>query len=158
MLKNPQDFKQALQNLVDEKNHLAKQLEAMQMKQATAMSGELVANALNVNDVYVIIEQLTLPSADALKKLAFDLKNKIDSLFLVIAANIEDKPQIAVMVSEDLISSKGLDAGKIVRELAREIKGGGGGQPFFATAGGKDLNGLPVVIQKAAEIVEAKLK
>lgn len=158
MLKNPQDFRQAVQNLVEEKNHLAKQLEAVQMKQATAMSGELVANASKVNDVHVIIEQLSLPSADALKKLAFDLKNKMDSLFLVIAANIEEKPQIAVMVSEDLISDKGLDAGKIVRELAREIKGGGGGQPFFATAGGKDLNGLPVVIQKAREIVEAKLK
>ena len=158
ILKNPQDFKQALQNLVEEKNQLSKQVEAMQMKQATALSGELIANAFKINDTSAIVEQVNLPSTEALKKLAFDLKNKFDSLFLVLAANIDDKPQIAVMVSEDLIESKKLNAGQIVRELAKEIKGGGGGQPFFATAGGKDINGLNNLLQKAKEIVEEKLK
>ncbi len=158
ILKNPQDMKQALQNLMDEKNQLQKQLEAMQMKQATAMGESLIANAQRINNTHVIVEELTLPSADALKKLAFDLKNKVDSLFLVIAANIDGKPQIAVMFTDDLISGKQMNAGQIVRELAKEISGGGGGQPFFATAGGKNLNGLSSVVEKAKKLVEERLK
>lgn len=153
MLKHPQDFKQALKSLVEEKNHLNKQVEAMQMRQAAALSNELVAKAETLNGITVIIDEVALPSADALKKLAFDLKNRFDSLFLTLAANIDGKPQIAVVVSEDLIASKTLHAGKLVSILAKEIKGGGGGQPFFATAGGKDVNGLSKVILKAKELI-----
>src|SRR5690606_34713411 len=153
MLKHPQDFKQALKLLVEEKNHLSKQVEAMQMRQAAALSNELVAKAEILNGITVIIDEVALPSADALKKLAFDLKNRFDSLFLTLAANIDGKPQIAVAVSEDLIASKTLHAGKLVSILAKEIKGGGGGQPFFATAGGKDVNGLSKVILKAKELI-----
>nr|HAD52581.1 hypothetical protein [Algoriphagus sp.] len=69
-----------------------------------------------------------------------------------LAAEIEGKPQIAVILDENLISSKNLNAGQIVRELAKEIQGGGGGQPFFATAGGKKLEGLPDVISKAKQM------
>lgn len=158
ILKNPQDFKQALQNLLDERNHLQKQVEVMQMKQATAVGESLIAGAERLGNSHVIIEELALPTADSLKKIAFDLKNKVDSLFLVIAANIEGKPQIAVMLTDDLIAEKQLNAGQIVRELAKEINGGGGGQAFFATAGGKDVNGLRNVKAKAKKIVEEKLK
>lgn len=153
ILKNPQDFKQALKSLVEEKNQLSKQIESMQMKQAAALSKDLMAKAEIVKGVRVVMEEIALPNADALKKLAFDLKNKFDSLFLVLAANVNGKPQIAVVVSEDLIVSKALHAGKIVGMLAKEIKGGGGGQPFFATAGGKEVEGLPSVILKAKELI-----
>jgi len=68
---------------------------------------------------------------------------------LVLAADIESKPQIAVMIDEQLVKEKGLNAGTIVRDLAKEIQGGGGGQAFFATAGGKNAAGLPQVIEKA---------
>jgi alanyl-tRNA synthetase len=71
---------------------------------------------------------------------------------VILAAAIEGKPQVAVIIDEALVSSRNLDAGKIVRELAKEIQGGGGGQPFFATAGGKDLNGLDKVVSKAREM------
>src|SRR5690606_38319531 len=86
LLKNPQDFKQALHNLVEEKNQLQKQVEIMQMKQATAVGESLIEKAEKRGGSHVIIEELVLPTADALKKLAFYLKNKVDSLFLVIAA------------------------------------------------------------------------
>jgi alanyl-tRNA synthetase len=72
--------------------------------------------------------------------------------FVILAAQIEDKPQIAVILDEKLIESKNLNAGLIVRELAKEIQGGGGGQAFFATAGGKDLAGLERVVAKAREL------
>jgi alanyl-tRNA synthetase len=76
----------------------------------------------------------------------------VPNAFVVLAAKIEDKPQVAVILDDALVASKGLNAGQIVRELAKEIQGGGGGQPFFATAGGKDLAGLEKVVAKAREM------
>ena len=73
---------------------------------------------------------------------------------MVLAADVDGKPQIAVVISDDLIASKDMHAGKTVGALAKEIKGGGGGQPFFATAGGKDIAGLPNVVQKAKELAK----
>jgi alanyl-tRNA synthetase len=90
-----------------------------------------------------------IPHADALKKISFEIKNEIENLVAVLAADIDGKPQIAVIIDETLVNSKGLNAGNAVRELAKEIQGGGGGQPFFATAGGKDLSGLTKVLEKA---------
>ncbi|MCK5207435.1 MAG: hypothetical protein KAQ79_05430, partial [Cyclobacteriaceae bacterium] len=71
---------------------------------------------------------------------------------------IGGKPQIAIMISESLISKYDLNAGNMVRELAKEIKGGGGGQPFYATAGGKDINGLKNVVIKANDLVKELTK
>ena len=71
---------------------------------------------------------------------------------MVLAADIAGKPQIAVMISEEIVKSLNIHAGNIVKELAREIKGGGGGQPFFATAGGQDITGLSKVVEKANEL------
>ena len=100
----------------------------------------------------VISERVILPSGDALKKLSFELKNEVNNLFAVLAADIDGKPQISVIIDEALVKDKGLNAGQIVRDLAKNIKGGGGGQPFFATAGGKDISGLDKVVEQAQEI------
>jgi len=99
-----------------------------------------------------LIAQVELPNADSLKKLAYELKNEVSNALIILAAKIEDKPQVAVILEDSLIASKSLNAGQIVRELAKEIQGGGGGQPFFATAGGKDLAGLERVVAKAKEM------
>ena len=71
----------------------------------------------------------------------------------MLAASIDNTPQVAVFIDESLLEATGLHAGNLVRELAKEIQGGGGGQPFFATAGGKDLNGLPQAVAKAKSIL-----
>ena len=89
------------------------------------------------------------PSADDMKQVAFDLKREVNDLVLLIAAEINNKPMITVMLSENMVES-GLNANDIIRKMAAEIKGGGGGQPFYATAGGKELSGL----EKALEIGE----
>ena len=80
------------------------------------------------------------------------MKNEVENAFVILAAAIDGKPQIAVIIEDALVQSKNLNAGQIVRDLAKEIQGGGGGQPFFATAGGKDLAGLERVVAKAREL------
>lgn len=151
-LKNPKDVKQALNALISEKNKLEKEIEAMHLQKAGELKKSLIEQAHKVGGHYQIVEKVQLPSADALKKIAFDIRNQLVSVFMVLAADIEGKPQIAVMVSDDLVKNKDVNAGNTVRELAKEIKGGGGGQPFFATAGGKDIQGLDNVVKKATQM------
>ncbi len=152
-LKSPSDLPKAVESLLAEKSQLQKQVAVMQQKELLTLRDTLIEQAYLVEDANVIIGRVSLPQADMLKSLAYDIKGKVKQLFLVIAADIDGKPQIAVMIDESLIKSYGLDAGKIVKELAKNIKGGGGGQPFFATAGGKDLQGLDRVITEAKEMI-----
>ena len=99
--------------------------------------------------------RVEVPNADALKTLCYQLKDSLianhSSFFIVLGTVLNEKPQLAVMLSEDLVA-QGKHAGNIVKELAKEIRGGGGGQPFFATAGGSDVGGLDVALAKAKGI------
>jgi alanyl-tRNA synthetase len=81
----------------------------------------------------------------------------LTGLVLILAANLEDKPMLSVMIDESLVASKGLNASELVREMSKEIKGGGGGQPFYATAGGKEIAGLGKALEVAKSLIEAKL-
>ncbi|ELR73808.1 Alanyl-tRNA synthetase [Fulvivirga imtechensis AK7] len=153
MLKNPKDLKTAVASLLDQKNKLEKEIEGIHAGQAQNLKKELLGKVKEANGARVIIEKIKLPAGDALKTLSFELRNEVENLFLVLAADIDGKPQVAVAIADDLVRSKDLHAGNIVRELAKEIQGGGGGQPFFATAGGKDINGLDNVLEKAKTII-----
>lgn len=153
LLKNPRDVKKSIEALIQERNELRKELEALHIQQAGALKEQLIRGIEQVGGTNQIIAQISMPSADALKKLAFELKNEVDNVIAVLAAKIEGKPQVAVLISDNLVSEKSLNAGVLVRELAIEIDGGGGGQPFFATAGGKNLSGLPSVLEKAKSIL-----
>lgn len=106
-------------------------------------------DVLNIDGVNFLAKQVDLPNTDAVKSLAYAVKDLLDNLFLVLGCEIDGKPSLTVMVSENLVKEKGLNAGTIVRELAKEIQGGGGGQPFFATAGGKDSSGMASALDKA---------
>ena len=155
LLRNPKDVKNAIESLIQDKNELKKELESLQLNQTAAVKEDLKKSVQQIDGINMIIQQVKLPNADALKKLAFELKNELKPLVAVLAADIEGKPQIAVVVEEELVASKGWNAGQAVRELARAIQGGGGGQPFFATAGGKKLEGLPQVIEDARRMFSA---
>lgn len=157
LLKHPKDMKQAVEQLIAERAALQKAIEKEHAQKAGALKGELLKKVKKVNGVSIIIEQISLPNADALKKLSFELKNEVESLFAVLACDIEGKPQISVIVEEALVESKELNAGQIVRELAKNIQGGGGGQAFFATAGGKNIDGLPAVVKQAEAFVKEHL-
>ena len=149
LLKNPKDISASLQNLIEEKHSLEKKLEVMYQQQANLLKDELARKAVKSNGHTLIVEKVSVPNADTLKNIAYALRNQFDDLLLILAADIEGKPQVAVMLGEKLEATKKFHAGNMIKELAKEIDGGGGGQPFFATAGGKNLNGLDAVLVKA---------
>jgi len=155
VLKNPRELKQAVKSLVEDKNKLQKEIEQLHLEQAQQIKGHLKEKLRDIEGAKLLIEKVNLPDSSILKKIAFELKNEIPKIAAVLAADIQGKPQIAVILSESLISEKKLHAGEIIKSLAEEIKGGGGGQPFFATAGGQELAGLSRVLEKAEEIMSS---
>ncbi len=154
LLKAPQDLVKAVQSLVDERNALQKQVDALQNEKVQQLKNELLANVEAVNGYSRLVQRVDVPSADALKQLAYDLKAKVDNLALVLGADINGKPQLAVMLPDSLIQNKNMNAGQVVKELAKNIKGGGGGQPFFATAGGSDSSGLDAALAQGKALLE----
>jgi alanyl-tRNA synthetase len=153
LFKNPKDLVSALKTLAEEKHALEKKIETLNLEKANQIKDELTKKASKNNGHTLIIEKVAVPSADALKNIAYALRNQFDDLLLVLAADVDNKPQVAVMLGEKLAATNKFHAGNMVKELAKEIDGGGGGQPFFATAGGKNLGGLGAVIEKARKLV-----
>ncbi|MFN8334757.1 MAG: alanine--tRNA ligase [Cyclobacteriaceae bacterium] len=153
LLKNPKDLLTATRNLIEEKNQLEKKLEAVNQEKANQIKDQLAAKAAKNNGYTLILEKVSVPNADALKNIAYALRNQFNDLLLVLAADVDGKPQVSVMIGEELMKSNKYHAGNMVKELAKEIDGGGGGQPFFATAGGKNLNGLDNVLVKAKQLI-----
>ncbi|MBX0335013.1 alanine--tRNA ligase [Pontibacter sp. HSC-14F20] len=148
----------AVQKLQEDNKALQKQLEQFELKQLTSLKESLVQKTQSIDGVNFVAEKVDVSNADYLKKLAFDMRQAVDNLVLVLAAEIDGKPQIAVMLSDNLVADRKLNASQMVRELAKEIKGGGGGQPFYATAGGKEVAGLQAVPGKAQELVKGLLQ
>ena len=153
LLKNPKDVITSLKNLAEEKHVLEKKLEIVHGERANQIKNELALKAIKTNGHTLILEKVTVPNADALKNIAYALRNQFDDLLLILAADVDNKPQVTVMIGEKLMQTKKFHAGNMVKELAKEIEGGGGGQPFFATAGGKNLNGLNGVLEKAKQMI-----
>jgi alanyl-tRNA synthetase len=143
LLKTPKDILKSIQELLDERNTLAKALEEYEAEKLNTLREQLFDKVQEKNGLHFLAETVNVPNADSLKTLAFQLRTKYpENLFCVLGSIINEKPQLAVMLSDNLVSTKGLNATNIVRELAKEIEGGGGGQPFFATAGGKKMEGI----------------
>ncbi|WP_026904562.1 alanine--tRNA ligase [Pedobacter glucosidilyticus] len=149
LLKNPKDLAKSVEALLEENSKLKKEVEKSVSEKASGLKNALKDKAQEINGIQFIAELVDLPHADAVKNLAFQLRDVVDNLFLVIGATFDGKPNLTVMLSDNLVKDKGLNASTIVRELAKEIQGGGGGQPFYATAGGKNPDGLKSALDKA---------
>lgn len=148
VLKNPKDIQKAIENLQAENADLKKHLDAMEARQLVGIRNELLAKDEIVNGVNFIGDIIEVSNADALKKLCFDLKNHLRDHVAVLCVNLGGKPFVAVGISETVVAAKGLDAGKIIKEIvAPLIKGGGGGQKTLATAGGQEAGNLKQVIE-----------
>jgi alanyl-tRNA synthetase len=144
---------ETIEKMQAENADLKKKLGQFSLMQEAIVKAELKADVVVKDGINVIAAVVDLTSADAIKNVAFQLKNELTNLFLVLGADIEGKPLLTVMISDELSKAKELHAGNIIRDLAKEIQGGGGGQAFFATAGGKNLAGLANAIAKAKNII-----
>jgi alanyl-tRNA synthetase len=145
-LKNPKDLAKAVSTLNEENVSLRKQMEKIELAQLMGLRDKLAAGAESVNGVNFIGARVEVSSADAVKKLAFELKQQVTGHAIVLVANIEGKAAVALAFDEALVE-KGLDASQLIRQkVAPLIKGGGGGQKTLATAGGQDVSALQQVI------------
>jgi len=152
LLNGSKDLSAAVQALLDENAKLKKEIEKTTLERVGNLKNEIVHHVRGINGVNLIAKHIDLQSADAVKNLAFSLKDMVDNLFLVFTTEVDGKPGITVMLSDHLVK-KGMNASNIVRELGKEIQGGGGGQPFYATAGGKNPDGLSKVLEKAETFI-----
>ena len=152
-LKNPQDSLKAVVSLQDENAKLKKQLEGLLKDKAKNMKGDLAKEIQEINGIQFLAKQVDL-NLEGAKDLAYELGTLGTNLFLVLATAEEGKPMLSCYVSKELVADKGLNAGQVVRELGKFIQGGGGGQPFFATAGGKKVEGIAEALEKAKDFLK----
>lgn len=154
LLKNPKNTVDSVKSLMDEVSKLNKQIDEMTKEQAQSIKKHLKEQVQEINGVHFIGYKVGLNSPAAIKDIAFQLKNEIDNLVLVIGAEIKGKANLSVMISENLVNDKNWNASQIIRDVAKEIQGGGGGQAFYATAGGKNPQGLEAAINKVKELIK----
>ena len=152
LLKNNKDVVKSLSNLVEENNDLQKQLQSLLKEKAQTIKQSLLLKVENKNGINVIIEKITFDSAEEIKNILFEIRNQVENCVCILGAEVKGKPSISVIIDDNLVKDKNLNAGNIIRDLAKEINGGGGGQPFYAQAGGSKLEGLSSAIEKAKSL------
>ncbi len=152
-LKNPQDILKAVHSLQDDNAKLSKQIEALMKDKVKNIKLTLASEIKTVNGVQFLAKQVDLDPNGA-KDLAYELGTLGTNVFVVLATAEEGKPTISCYISKELVTEKSLNAGNVVRELGKYIQGGGGGQPFFATAGGKNTAGIAEALEKAIDFVK----
>ena len=126
----------------------------MYIEQAATLQKSLRDEFQNTEGVNLLVKQISLSDNNAVKTLATNLEKEIGDAVIVFGTISNDKPQLTICISPDLVKSKNLNAGTMIRELAKDIKGGGGGQATFATAGGVDTEGLVKALERAKGLVK----
>ena len=154
LFNNAKDLKGAIQKFLDENEAIKKQVEGFKAQAVERTKDKLLSSATEVNGVKVIKAVLPI-DADSAKNLVFKLRESVPSkLLCVIGSTGGNKPLLSVMLSDDMVKEHNLNAGAMVKEAAKLIKGGGGGQPHYASAGGKDLEGISVAVDKVIELAQ----
>ena len=149
-LNNAKDPVKAVENLQEENSNLQKQIQQLLKDKAKNLKGDLKSEIKEVNGINFLAKKIDL-DAGGMKDLAFEMGGESENLFLVFGAENDGKALLACYISKELAAEKDLNAGKIVRELGKFIQGGGGGQAFFATAGGKNPAGIDEALEKAID-------
>ncbi len=147
LLKNPQDLKKAIEQLIEQNQEMNHQLDSLKKEKLIQLKQVLISKKVYKGGINLIAEKIEIDSAASMKDLSFQIKQGIDNLVLILAADIQDKPNISVMISDNLVKEKNYHAGNMIKEMAKKIEGGGGGQAFFASAGGKNVAGLNEAIE-----------
>ncbi|HIB49554.1 MAG TPA: alanine--tRNA ligase [Flavobacteriaceae bacterium] len=153
LLNNTKDPVAAIEKLQDENTAFQKQVETLLKDKAKNMKGDLKAEMELVNGVNFLAKEIDL-DAGGMKDLAFEIGGEVDNLFLLFGSKSNGKALLSCYISKELVAEKNLNAGQIVRELGKHIQGGGGGQPFFATAGGKNPDGVEKALEVAKDFIK----
>jgi alanyl-tRNA synthetase len=148
------DLVKSLEQVLEEKNELFKKLEVFENEKTLLVKEQLKSEIRYANGVNTLISEVDISNADQLKNLSFQLKAEVENLFCVLGCELHGKPMLSVIIADNLVAEKKLHAGNIVKDLAKEIQGGGGGQPFYATAGGTHLLGLQAALTTALTVIE----
>ncbi|MFN4082231.1 MAG: alanine--tRNA ligase [Bacteroidia bacterium] len=145
----------SVEQLLAEKNDLQKRISVFEAENTKQIKLTLKNNIEVLDGVNVIATIIDIPNAEQLKNLSFELKNEIDNLFCALGATFNDKPLISLIISDNLVKYRNLHAGNLVKQAAKHIKGGGGGQPFYATAGGNDASNLYIAIDELKNLFKS---
>lgn len=148
-LKNPKNLLTGVENVLKENSMLQKKIEGLLSEKNGEIARALQSKIQMKGNVSFIAEKVDVSDPQMLKDISFMVKGDKDNLFMVIGATIDGKAHLALTISENIVKDAGLNAGNIIREIAKEIEGSGGGQPFFATAGGKNSGGLEKAFEKS---------
>ena len=153
LFNNAKDLHATIEKFLNENADLKRQVEAFQQQQVERLKKDLIAKAVKKGDITIVKAVVMLDAAPA-KDLVFKIREAIpEKLICVVGATSQGRPSLNVMLSEDLVA-EGLNAGKLVREAAKLIQGGGGGQPHFAQAGGKNVDGIKAAVDKVVELIK----
>lgn len=153
LFKGSKDPVETIQQLLQENQQLKKLTEKAIQAKAGDLKSELIEQVKEIDGIHFIAAQVDLQNNDAVKNLAFSIKDAVQDLVLVLTYVIDGKPGITVMISDSVVASKNVNAAQMVRELGKIIQGGGGGQPFYATAGGKRTESISEVLNAAEEML-----
>ena len=154
LFKNSSKPAQQVAELQNENKKLRKEVEKLLAAQAGALKGQLLGQVKQRDGYQFLGARLPLGDSAAIKNLAYQIEKEVGNAVIVFGAEVKGKPQLTVVISRHLTEGdKALHAGNLVRELAKDIKGGGGGQPFFASAGGKDASGIDAALARAESLV-----
>jgi alanyl-tRNA synthetase len=153
LLKNPKEPVKGIHSLLEEQEALRKQIDELIREKANAVREMLKGKVKNINGLNVIAEKVSLPSAEAIKNVSYDLRNQLENSCILLGADIDGKPHLSLIISDNLVTDKNLNASNIIRQIAKEVQGGGGGQPFYATAGGKNVEGIDAAIQQGINML-----
>ncbi|MFN5418427.1 MAG: alanine--tRNA ligase [Flavobacteriia bacterium] len=145
IFKNPKDLEAAIEDLLEKNQALTKQIEAFQKEKAKLVKAELKQKIEKYDSIHLLSEKINLDAA-SIKDILFQLKGEVDNFAGIIGGVEGDKCSLSIILSDNLVKDKSLDAGKIIRDISKHINGGGGGQAFFATAGGKNPNGIETAL------------
>ena len=152
LFNNAKDLEGMIKKYIEEHDTMKKEIEQFHAQAVERMKSQLVEKAREINGVKVVATVLPI-EAGAAKDLVFKIRQAIpERLLCVVGSHYQDKPMLSVMLSDDMVKDHSLNAGQMVREAAKLIQGGGGGQPHFATAGGKNVDGLNAAVDKVVEL------
>jgi alanyl-tRNA synthetase len=154
LLKTTGSITESVEKLIAENNSLKKSIEKFESSSANTALKELIKKAVNINNIRYVSGRIETGSAEIMKNIAYQVRSASDNTILAIGSEIGGKASIVVMVSDILVKERKINAVAIIKEIAVEIDGGGGGQPFLATAGGKKPEGIERALLKAAELIQ----